>query len=126
VLFLRRLRCVRCVFRVRVVRSCIRLVTYSSRSPVIMYVRWDRESDSACCWVCVRVKMRPWYMVVRLVRSMCMPHDQPSVCWGVLCVWMIGVVSCRRGGAVSNHVYHCRRVLCILWMAGGSRKLRES
>ena len=31
---------------------------------MITYLKWDRESDSACCWVCVRVGMRPWYMVV--------------------------------------------------------------
>jgi hypothetical protein len=122
VLWLRQLRCVRCVLRVGLVMSCIRLVTYSSSSPVITYLRWDRVSDSACCWVCVRVEMRPWYMVVRLVRSMCMSHDQPSVCWGVLCMWVTGVVCHRSGGAVSNPVYHCRRVLRILWIAGGSRR----
>jgi hypothetical protein len=45
---------------------------------------------------------------------------------GVLCIWVTGVVCWRSGGAVSNHVYHCRRVLCIMWIAGGSRRLRES
>jgi hypothetical protein len=125
-LWLRRLRSVRWVLLVGLVRSCMRLVTYSSSSPVMTYLRWDRESDSACCWVCVRVGMRPWYMVVMLVRSMCIPHVQPSVCWGVLCIWVTGVVCCRSGGAVSSHVYHCRRVLCIMWIAGGGRRLRES
>ena len=31
----------------------MRLVTFSYSSPVITYLRWDRESDSACCcYVC--------------------------------------------------------------------------
>jgi hypothetical protein len=67
-----------------VVRLRIRLLTNVSSSPVSMYLRWDRDNDSACCWVCWRVGMRPWYIVVRLMRSMCIPHVQPSVCWGVL------------------------------------------
>ena len=49
VLWLRRLRGVRWVLLLEVVRLCTRLVTYSSSSPVITYLRWDRESDSACC-----------------------------------------------------------------------------
>jgi hypothetical protein len=48
----------------------MRLVTYVSSSPVITYLRWDCDSDSACFWMCVRVGMRPWYMVVRFLRSM--------------------------------------------------------
>ena len=126
VLWWRRLRRVRWVLRVGLVRLCMRLVTFSSSSPVITYFRWGRESDSACCWVCVRVGMRPWYMMVRLVRSMCMPHVQPSVCWGVLYIWVTGVVCCRSGGAVSSPVYHCRRELCIMLVAMGSRRLRDS
>ena len=126
VLWLRRFRRVRWVLRVGLVRVCMRLVMYSSSSPVIAYLRWDRESDSVCIWVCVRVGMRPWYMVVRLVRSMYIPHVQSSVCWGVLCIWVTGVVCCRSGGAVSIPVYHCRRVLCIMWIAGGGRRLSES
>ena len=126
VLWLRRLRRVRWVLWVGLVRLCMRSVTYSSSSPVITYLRWVRESDSACCWVCVRVGMRIWYMVVRLVRSMWRPHVQPSVCWGVLCIWMAGVVCCRSGGAVSSLVHHYRRVLCIMWIAGGGQRLRES
>ena len=51
-----------------------------SSSPVSKYFRRDRKSSSACCWVCVRVGIRPWYIVARFIRSMCMPHDQPSVC----------------------------------------------
>jgi hypothetical protein len=58
----------------------MRLVTYVSSSPVNTYLRWDRDSDSAWCWVCVRVRMRPWYMMVRLMRIMCMPHAHPSIC----------------------------------------------
>ena len=57
----------------------MRLVTYVSSSPVITYLRWDRESDSACCWVCVRVGTRPWYMVVRLMTSMCIYAACPSI-----------------------------------------------
>ena len=53
VLRLRRLRRLRWLLRVGLVRFCMRLVTYSSSSPVITYLRWDRESDSTCCWVCV-------------------------------------------------------------------------
>ena len=97
VLWLRRLRGVRWVLRAGLVRLCMRLVTFSSSSPVITYLRWYSDSNSACCWLCVRVGMRPWYMVVRLVRSMCMPHVQPSVYWGVLCIWVTGVVCCRNG-----------------------------
>ena len=67
-----------------VVRVRIRLLINMSSSPVSIYIRWDRDNDSACCWVCWRVGMRPWYIVVRLMRSMCIPHVQPSVCWGVL------------------------------------------
>ena len=29
----------------------MRSVTYVSSSPVITYLRWDRENNSACCWV---------------------------------------------------------------------------
>ena len=80
VCLLRRVRRVRWVLWVGLVRLCMRSVTSVSSSPVITYLRWDRESDSACYWVCARVGMRPWYMVVRLVRSMCMPYVHPSVC----------------------------------------------
>ena len=84
----------------------MRLVTHVSSSLVSMYLRRDRESDSAWCWVCMRMGMRPWYIVVRLMRSMCRTHIHPSVCWGVLCIWVIGV-SCRRnGGAISSPEYH--------------------
>jgi hypothetical protein len=102
------------------------LVTYAPSSPVITYLRWDRESDSACCWVCVRVEMRPWYMVVRLMRSVCMPHVHPSVCWGVLWIWVTGVSWWRSGGAISSSEYHWRMVLCIMLIAGGGRRLRGS
>ena len=61
-------------------RSRMRPVTYVSISPVRTYLRRDRESDSAWCWVCMRVGIRPWYMVVRLVRSICRPRVQPSDC----------------------------------------------
>ena len=104
----------------------MRLVTYVSRSPVITYLRWDRERNSAWCWVCVRVGMRPWYMVVRLMSSMYKPHVHPSVCWGVLWIWMIGVSCQRRRGAISNPEYHWRSVLCIMLIAGGGLRLRES
>ena len=32
-------------------RVCTRFFTNVSSSPVMTYLRWDRESDSACCWV---------------------------------------------------------------------------
>jgi len=80
VCLLRLLRVIRWVYWAELERLCMRLVTYVSSSPVMRYVRLDRESDSACCWVCVRVGMRPWYVVVRFMRSMCMPHVHPSVC----------------------------------------------
>ena len=80
----------------------MRSVTYVSSSPVITYLRWDRESDSAWSWVCIRVGMRPWYMVVRLMRSMCKPHVYPSVCWGELRIRTMGVSCLRIGGAISN------------------------
>ena len=47
VIRLRRLRRVWWVLRVGLVRLCMRSVTYSSTSPVITYLMWDRESDSA-------------------------------------------------------------------------------
>ena len=58
VYLLRRVRGVRWVHWVGLVRLCMRLVTYVSSSPVITYLRWERESDSACCWVCVGMGMR--------------------------------------------------------------------
>jgi hypothetical protein len=73
----------------------------------------------------VGINLYAWYMVVRLVRSMCRPHVQPSVCWGVLCICVAGVVCYRSGGVVSSSEYHCRRVLCIMLIAEGSRRLRE-
>ena len=109
-----------------VVRVWMRLLTNVSSSPVSTYFRWDRDNDSACCWVCLRVGMRPWYTVARLMRSMCMPHVQPSVCRGVLFTWMSSVSLLRSGGAICRFEYHCRRVLCILSMAGGGWRLRES
>jgi hypothetical protein len=62
------------------VRLCMRLFMDVSSSPVSRYFRWDLESSSACCWACVRVGIRPWYIVARFTRSMCMPQVQPSVC----------------------------------------------
>ena len=97
-----------------VVRLCMRLFMNVSSSPVSKYFRWDLESSSACFWVCVRVGMRPWYMVARLMRSMCIPHVHPSFCLGVLCMWMCGAFLRRRGGATANPVYHWRKVVCIL------------
>ena len=87
-------------------RLMTRLCTVMSSSPVRMYFRWDLDSASACCWVCVRVGMHPWYMVARLMRSMCMPHVPPSVCRGVLCVWMSGVAFCRSGGVICSPEHH--------------------
>ena len=84
----------------------MRLVTNVSSSPVITYLRWDRESASACCWVCVSVGMRPWYMVVRLIKSMCKPHVHPSVCLGVLWMWVCGASRRRSGGDISSPEYH--------------------
>ena len=104
----------------------MRLVTYVSSSPVITYLRWDRERDSAWCWVCVSVGIRPWYMVVRLMRSMCKPHIYLSVYWGVLWIWTIGVSCRRRGGSISSPAYHWRSVLCITLIAGGGLRLKES
>ncbi len=66
--------------RVGLVVYWIREVTYESSFPVKTYRRCDRESVPACCWVWQRVGMRPWYMVSRLIRSMCRPHVHPSVC----------------------------------------------
>ena len=84
----------------------MRLCMVVSSSPVSKYFRWALESSSACCWVCVRVGIRPWYIVARFIRSMCMPHVQPSVCWGVLCMWVSGAFLRRSGGAISRPVYH--------------------
>ena len=77
----------------------------ASSSPVSRYLRWDLESSSACCWVCVRVEIRPWYIVARFIRSMCRPHVQSSVCWGVLCMWVSGACLRRSGGVVGCVVY---------------------
>ena len=101
----------------------MRLVTYVSSSPVIMYLRKDRKSDSAWCCVCVRVGLRPWYMVVKLMRSMRKPSVHPFVCWGVLWIWTIGVSCRRRGGAIYSPVYHWRSVLCITLIDGGDLRL---
>ncbi len=111
---------------VELVRSCMRLVTYVSSPLEITYLRWDRESNSSLCWVCVRVGMRPWYMMVRLMRIMCKPHVHPSVCWGVLWIWMIGASCLRIRGHIYNPVYHWRSVLCVMLIAGGGLRLRES
>ena len=100
-----------------VVRLCMRSFTNVSSSPVSMYFRWDLDNASACCWVCVRVGMRPWYIVARFTRSMCIPHVQPLVCWGLLCTWVSGFCFRRSEGAISSPVYHWRRVVCILSMA---------
>ena len=89
-----------------VVRVCMRLFMVVSSSPVSRYLRWDLESSSACCWVCIRVGIRPWYIVARFIRSMWRPHVQPSVCWGVLCMWVSGVFLRRSGGAISRPLYH--------------------
>ena len=70
--------------------------------------------------------MRPWYMVVRSMRSMCKPHVHPFVCWGVLWIWTIGVSCRRRRGAISKPVYHWRSVLCVMVIVGGGLRLRES
>jgi len=105
VCLLRRGRGIRWVLWMGLVRSCMRLVTYVSSSPVITYLRWDRESDSMCCWVSVSVGSRPWYMVVRLMRSMCMPLVHPSVCWGVIWIWVTGVSWWRSGGAIYSPEY---------------------
>jgi len=121
-----RLVCVLGAFCGVVARVWTRSVTNGSSSPVMMYLRWDLESDSACCWVWMSVGIRPWYMVVRLVRSMYMPHVHPSVCRGVLWTMVCGASLRRRGGAIYRPMYHCRRVLRILSMAGGSWRLRES
>ena len=51
---------VREVFEGVVVRLCMRLCMNVSSSPVSRYFKWDLESSSACCWVCLRVGMRPW------------------------------------------------------------------
>jgi hypothetical protein len=37
-----------------------------------------------------------------------------------------GVACWRSGGVVSSPEYHLRRVLCIMWVAGGGWSLRES
>jgi hypothetical protein len=89
-----------------VARVCTSFVTNVSSSPVITYLRWDLESASACCWVCMSVGMRPWYMVVRLIRSMCKPHVYPSVCWGVIWMWVCGASRRRSGGAICSPEYH--------------------
>ena len=76
----------------------MRLFMNVSSAPVSRYFRWDLESSSACFWVCVRVGMRPWYMVARLMRSMCIPHVHPSFCLGYfVCGYL---VRCHVGGGV--------------------------
>ena len=104
----------------------MRLFMNVSSAPVSRYFRWDLESSSACFWVCVRVGMRPWYMVARLMRSMCIPHVHPSFCLGVLCMWVFGAFSRRRGGAIADSLYHWRRVVWILLIACGGCRLRGS
>ena len=105
---------------------CMRLFINVSSFPVSRYFRWDLESSSACFWVCVRVGMRPWYMAARLMRSMCIPHVHPSFCLGVLCMWVFGAFSRRRGGAIADPLYHWRRVVWILLIACGGCRLRGS
>ena len=56
------------------VSSRTRQVTYVSISPVRAYFRCDLDGISAWCWVWLRMGMRPWYMVVRFMRSMWVPH----------------------------------------------------
>jgi hypothetical protein len=80
----------------------------------------------AFCWVCLRVGMVPWYIVVRLTRSMCRPQLHPSVCRGVLLKMTWGVACCRSRGAMGSPVYHRRNVLWILVVACGGLKFRES
>ena len=52
-------------------------------SPVRAYRSWQRCSCSACVCVCVKVGKVPWYMLVRVTRSMCMEQVQWSVWRGV-------------------------------------------
>ena len=82
-----------------VVRVGMRLVMYVSNSPVRRYFRWDLARSSAFCWVCERVGMLPWYIVVRFIRRMCRPHVKPSVCWGVLWLGISGSLVRRRRAA---------------------------
>ncbi len=60
------------------------------------------------------------------MRSMWRPQLKLSVCCGVLCTVMGGVVYRSGGGAVEWSEYHCLRVLCIFWAVRGVRELRGS
>jgi hypothetical protein len=106
------------------VRSRMRLITYVSSSPVIMYLRGI-----------VRAILRGVVCVCEggdaalvkgggLTRSMCKPHVHPSAFWGVLWIWMMGVSCRRRGGVISSSVYHWRSVSCIMIIAGGWSKVK--
>ena len=79
----------------------MRLFMNVSSAPVSRYFMWVLESSSACFWVCVRFGMRPWYLVARWLRSMCIPNVQPAFCLGVLGRWVFGAFSGRRGGCLS-------------------------
>ena len=108
------------------VSSRTRQVTYVYISPVRAYFRYDLDIISAWRWVWLRMGTRPWYMAVRFMRSMWMPHVQLSICWGVLWMWILGVSCIRTRGAMSSHVYHWRSVVCIMLIAEGGWRLRES
>ena len=68
--------------------SCILCGMLASSSPVKVYRRCIFDSWWACACVFRRVGIAPWYMVARLMRSMCWPQLELSVCFGVLWVMM--------------------------------------
>ena len=62
----------------------------------------------------------------KIDKNMCIPHVHPSFCLGVLCMWVFGALSRRRGGAIADSLYHWRRVVWILLIACGGCRLRGS
>lgn len=76
---------------VLVVSSLMMFSMWVSSSPARVYLRYSRDSKWAVDWVWLGMGISPWYMVVMLISSMCMPQHNPSCCRGVLAEMMWGV-----------------------------------
>ncbi len=92
-----------------------RLSMFSMRESITsvrVYLRWNRENVYTSDWVCLSVGILPWYMVVRLVSSMCMSQLHPSVWRGVLAEMILRVGE-RSTGMLCCDL--CRCTIFVMW-----------
>ena len=76
---------------VLLVSSLMMFSMWVSSSLVRVYRRYSRDIVRGNYWVCFSMGILPWYMAVRLIRSMCMPQLHPSCCHGVMTEMMWGL-----------------------------------